>query len=142
VQSDFKEVIEQYHHSVAAFIAGNPEPQKRMWSRRDDITLANPLGPPARGWNDVEAALDRATEQLRSHPNETIVVDRISDYATDHLAYIVEIERDRMRIGGRLVLVSLRVTTIFRCEDREWRIVHRHADTITTPRSLESLAEP
>jgi hypothetical protein len=90
------ETIEQYHHSVAAFIAGSPELQKRMWSRRDDITLANPLGPPARGWNDVEAALDRATEQLRCHPNEAIVVDRISDFATDDLAYIVEIERDRM----------------------------------------------
>ena len=37
--------------------------------------------------------------------------------------------------------VSLRVTTVFRREDGEWRIVHRHADPITSPRSLESLLQ-
>jgi hypothetical protein len=30
------------------------------------------------------------------------------------------------------------VTTIFRSEDDGWRIVHRHADPITTPRPVES----
>jgi ketosteroid isomerase-like protein len=55
---------------------------------------------------------------------------------------MVEIERDQMELdNGRLASVSLRVTTIFRREDGVWRIVHRHADTVTTPRSLESLVE-
>ena len=31
------------------FVKGNPEPAKELFSRKDDVTLANPLGPPARG---------------------------------------------------------------------------------------------
>jgi ketosteroid isomerase-like protein len=139
--SDLAAFVEQYHRSVAAFVAGDPEPQKRLWSRRDDVTLANPLGPPARGWGQVEAALDRAIVQLREHPSEVVGVERVSEYATADLAYTVEIERTRMELGGEQASVTLRVTSIFRREDGAWRVVHRHADTVTTPRSLESLAE-
>jgi hypothetical protein len=28
---------------------GNPNMYKSLWSRRDDVTLANPFGPPVRG---------------------------------------------------------------------------------------------
>jgi len=39
----------------------------------------------------------------------------------------------------RFVQWDLRVTTILRPEDGEWKIVHRHADAITTPQPVESL---
>jgi hypothetical protein len=45
--SDLNKLRDQYHQSVAAFIEGDPGVQKPLWSRRDDVTLANPLGPPA-----------------------------------------------------------------------------------------------
>jgi ketosteroid isomerase-like protein len=34
---------------------------------------------------------------------------------------------------------SVRVTSIFRKEDGVWRLVHRHADPITSPRPAESV---
>jgi hypothetical protein len=43
--SDLAQFIEQYHQSIDAIVPGDPEPQKRLWSRGDDVTLANPLGP-------------------------------------------------------------------------------------------------
>ena len=48
-----KSSLEQYHRTLAAFIQGDPEPTLRLWSKRDDVTLANPFGPPVRGWNEV-----------------------------------------------------------------------------------------
>jgi ketosteroid isomerase-like protein len=138
---DLAQVIEQDHRALDALVRGDPEPKKKLFSRRDDVTLANPLGPPARGWSQVEAALERAVAQLRE--GEPIHFERISEYATPDLAYIVEIERTRMKVGGAddLAPVSLRVTTIFRREDDGWKIVHRHADPITTARSAESIIE-
>jgi ketosteroid isomerase-like protein len=135
------QVIEQYHRAVDAFVRGDPEPQKRLWSRRDEVTLANPLGPPARGWPQVEAALERAAAQVRE--GEPRAYERISEVTTAALAYIVELERGRLKVGGadELASVSLRVTTIFRREEGEWRLVHRHADPITAPRPLASALE-
>ena len=139
--SDLAQVIEEYHRALEAFVKGDPEPNKKLFSRGDEVTLANPLGPPARGWNQVEATLDRAASLLRE--GEPISFERISEYATADLAYILEIERTRAKAAGadEMSPISLRVTTIFRREDDGWRIVHRHADPITSPRPIESALE-
>ena len=55
---------DQYHQSVAAFIQGDPGVQKPLWSRRDDVTLANPLGPPAKGFDAVCQIMDSAASQI------------------------------------------------------------------------------
>jgi hypothetical protein len=56
MDSDFEEFLEQYHRTLEAVVKGDPSPQERIWSRRNDVTLANPLGPPARGWTEVSNA--------------------------------------------------------------------------------------
>jgi hypothetical protein len=58
---DFDEVVEQYHLAIGEFMKGNPEPAKKMFSHRDDVTLANPRGVVARGWKQAAEAMERAT---------------------------------------------------------------------------------
>ena len=132
--SELEEIMAEYHGSVDAFVAGDPVPQKKLWSRRDDVTLANPLGPPVRGWSEVEAALDRAVSGIRD--GEPGRYDTISEYATADLAYNVGMQHTRAKFGNEdeIRSISLRVTTIFRREHDGWRIVHRHADPISEPR--------
>ena len=139
--SDLDFVVEQYHRALDAFVRGDPELQKKLFSRRDDVSLANPLGPPARGWSAVEQTMERAASQLRE--GEPINFERISGYAGTDLAYIVEIERARAKVGGsdEASPIPLRVTTIFRQEDGQWKVLHRHADPITSPRPIESIIQ-
>lgn len=138
--ADLTQARKLYHESVAAFITGNSAVQKPLWSRRDDVTLANPLGPPAKGfeqmWRHAEAASALVSD------GEDYSFDPISVVETADLAYEVGIERSRVRLGdaAEKVPASLRVTTIFRREDGEWKIVHRHADSVTGQRTIESLA--
>jgi ketosteroid isomerase-like protein len=136
------EFIEQYHRTLEAFGEGDPEPALALWSRQDDVTLANPFGPPVQGWKAVRETSERAASRVAD--GEAFSAERISMYATTDLAYLVEIQRFRARVGGAeaAALVSLRVTTIFRREDEGWRIVHRHADPITGERPAESLLQP
>ena len=136
--SDLERFIADYHRSVDAFVRGDFGPQRPLWSRGDDATLANPLGPPARGWAQIAQATAHAAAQVRE--GEPGTYERVSGYATADLAYIVEIERRRVKVSGadELAPVALRVTTIFRREDGGWRVVHRHADPITAPRPIES----
>ena len=138
---DLHELLAEYHRSVDAFTTGDAEAQKPLWSRRDDVTLANPIGPTAHGWHEVEAAMDSAAAQIRD--GEPGRYDTISEYATADLAYNHEIQHTRARFGSaeESRSISLRVTTIFRRENDEWRIVHRHADSITGPRPVESVTQ-
>ena len=133
------QLIEQDHQAATAIANGNPEPKKRLYSRRDDATLANPLGPPARGWQQITAVLERAASVLRDGGRTQF--ERISEYETPDLAYIVEIERITVKVAGaeEPSPVALRATTVFRREEDSWRVVHRHADTITTPRPAETI---
>jgi ketosteroid isomerase-like protein len=140
-ESNFDLAVEQYHAALDEVGRGNPAPMKKLLSRRDDVTLANPLGPPVRGWSEVEQTMDRAISQLSGgEPNQ---FERISGQAGTDLAYLVEIERNRMKLGGSDAMssVSLRVTTVFRLEDGQWKVIHRHADSITSARPIESIAQ-
>jgi len=69
--------------------------------------------------------------------------ERISGYSSGDPAYLLEIERIRVKVGGAREPApsSLRVTTIFRREEEGWKILHRHADPITTPRPIESVLQ-
>ena len=129
--------IEEDHAALHEFMRGNPEPKKRIYSREDDATLANPLGPPARGWADLSRRLDEASAILRDAAS--LSFEQVSAVITRDLAYTVEIEHyqgQQFAGSDQRHDVDLRVTTIFRRESMGWRIVHRHADTITTARSL------
>jgi ketosteroid isomerase-like protein len=137
--SDLTKFIEQDHLAVDAFVKGDPEPLKNLYSRRNDVIIANPFGPPAKGWEKAAATMDRAATNFRD--GKATGFERISEYATADLGYIIEIERVQSKVGGvdTLVPIALRTTTIFRREDGAWRIVLRHADPITSARPAASI---
>ena len=60
---DLDKVIEQYQFAQSEIVKGNVEPQKKVCSHREDAGLANPLGPPARGWEQEVAEARRISYQ-------------------------------------------------------------------------------
>ena len=135
------QLIEQWQLAAGEFVKGNPEPVKKIWSHREDVTLANPLGPPARGWEQVAATMERAASNLRD--GENVGFQIIERYVTPELAYVLEIEQAKAKVGGRedVAPSALRATMIFRPEEGSWKVVHRHADSITTPQPIESVIQ-
>jgi ketosteroid isomerase-like protein len=133
--------LDEYHRAGLEITNGNPEVYESLYSRRDDATLANPFGPPVRGWKNVSATLDRAAENYLG--GEVVGFENISTIIAADLAYTVEIENYRARVGGaeEMTPVSVRVTSVFRREDGAWKLLNRHADPITAPRSPESVIE-
>jgi hypothetical protein len=41
---DVDQLIKRYQLALDEFMKGNPEPVNKVWSHREDVTLANPLG--------------------------------------------------------------------------------------------------
>src|SRR5690349_9712232 len=96
---DLNQLIEQYHRALSEFMTGDPQPAVAFFSRRDDITLANPFGPIARGPNRVKLAAERAAMNYRG--GGAISFESFATCATHDLAYLVEVERYEAKVGGR-----------------------------------------
>ena len=141
-KDDLDRAVTGYHLALSAFFKGDPEPCKRLYSHRDDVSLANPFGPPALGSRLVAQTMEEAAAHYRD--GRATGFDRVAGCTTDELAYIVEIEHYEARLDGQraIVPIALRVTTVLRPEEEGWKIVHRHADPITTPRLGESVVQP
>ena len=127
------ETLQEFRSAVDQFAKGDPGPVKALVSHRDDVTLANPFGPTVRGWERVSEALDYASSRFRD--GTVGPFESVAEYVTDELVCLVEVERWEARVGGRDDKSSfdLRVTSVYRLEGDAWKLVHRHADSITTP---------
>jgi ketosteroid isomerase-like protein len=138
---DVDELIERFHLAQGEFVKGNTEPVKKLCSHREDVTLNNPLAPPAHGWEQVAATIERAASQFRD--GEIVGFEIIEKQVTPEFAYVVRVERARAKVGRSedIAPITLRVTMIFRPEDGTWKIVHRHADPITTAQPVESVIQ-
>jgi ketosteroid isomerase-like protein len=131
--------LRKYHQGMDEFMRGSCEGVKPLFSQSDDVTLGNPFGPVAKGWDRVVSAMERAARNYGG--GQAIGFENISTVVTAELAYLVEVEQLRSKVGGREEAsdLALRVTTILRLEEGAWKIVHRHADPITTTRPAESV---
>ena len=57
---------------------------------------------------------------------QVVPFERLAQQVTPNLAYIVEIERFRGKVGGsdEPASLDLRVTSVFRPENCTWKVVH------------------
>ena len=140
-QGDLERVLQRWHLAQDEFVKGNPEPVKQMWSHEEDVSVANPYGPPVRGWEKVSGVVEHAASQRRD--GEATGFEVVAKGVTPELAYVVQIERARSKVGDRedVTPYAVRATMIFRSEEGAWKIVHRHADPITTAQPAESVIQ-
>ena len=137
---DLDQVIERYHHAADEFSRGNPDPVKDFYSNRDDVAIANPFFPLTRGREQVVERLERSVQNFR---DGEVGFQNVVKWVSGELACIVELEEWRTKVGDReeVTPFTLRVTTLFRAEGGDWKVVHRHADPITTPQPAESVIQ-
>ena len=138
---DLDQVIEQYQRAANEFLKGNPEPHKMMFSHREDATLLNPFGSLDHGFEQVAQRMERFASQLSD--GEVTSFDVLEKYVTPELAYVVWVERSKAKAGGRQEVLpfDLRVTLILRPEEGTWKVVHRHADSMTMAQLIASVIQ-
>ena len=138
---DLEGALERFKQAGQEFVKGNPKPVQDIFSHKEDVTLANPFGPPVRGWTRVAAAQERAATLFKD--GEVYDYEIVAKYVTPALACILWIERTNAKVGGAEVVTpcDLRVTMTLRPEEGTWKVVHRHADPITSARPAESVIQ-
>ena len=105
---------------------------------RDDVTLANPLGPPRLGRADVEKAVEAAAANFE---DGSVRFEDLSRYATTDLGYLVYLERAEVRLAGsdEMMPSTLRVTMIFRHGTKRGRSPTDTPTPITDARPISTI---
>ena len=125
--------IEASHGALASIIRGDQSGYLALFSAAEDVTLGNPFGPFGKGRKSVEERLSIAASKYRD--GRVTSVEFISQYASEGLACVAEVESGEAKIAGseNMDQLSVRVTSVYRLEEGNWKLVHRHADPLQTP---------
>lgn len=109
-----------------------------LWSRHDPLTLFG-AARNSQGWDGVHAIFEWMGSRFSNCTSYELEV--VAAGASGELAYIVAIERTTASVGGEPPSsYALRSTTIFRHEEGEWKVVHRHGDPFD-PSSAQTVSK-
>ena len=104
---------------------GDVEPRLALWSRADPVTLFGAKNSGI-GWNELDPIFHTVASWFSDSTEYDFEV--VAAGASGDLAYTVGYEHNRVKVDGVPRSYTLRVTHVYRREDGQWRIVHRHGD--------------
>lgn len=107
---------------------GDPAPRRELWSRREPVSV---LG----AWRNAigREQVDELFEYLgKSFSDCTSFVVELQAYdVVGDMAYTAGLEHTTASVDGEPRTYTLRATQVYRRESGEWRVAHRHGDTVT-----------
>lgn len=121
-----------------AFHNGDPAPRLAMWSTQEPVTLFGALFSKT-GSDELRSFFRWLASQFSDCTAYRFEV--IAAGVSGDMAYTVGFEHTSVSWDGAPVEpYTLRVTHVYRREDGEWKIVHRHADRPPREQSVTELA--
>jgi ketosteroid isomerase-like protein len=122
-----------------ALVNGDPGPRLAMTSLQDPVTVFGAKVPLKRGWEEVSDTLRWLASRWSNSTDYRF--DLVAAGVSGDLAYMIGFEHIANSVLGTPVEpYTLRVTHIFRHEQGEWKIAHRHADYVPIDQTLPSEA--
>ena len=115
------------HGAELALHNGDSAPRRAIWSRNEPVSVLGAFRD-AVGQREVDelfASLERTFSDCTSYVFELSACD-----VADEIAYTAGLEHTSCSVDGRPRSYTLRVTQVYRREDGEWKVAHRHADTV------------
>lgn len=126
----FEQFMTRRLAASTAFIDGDIGPLIQLSTVSSPATVFGPAGTTVQGWEQVNAANTAGSRSFE--PGGSNTFDVMHHAADGGLAYWVGVQRSVVHLRDRAepVPMELRVTEIFRWEDDDWKLVHRHADPL------------
>jgi ketosteroid isomerase-like protein len=108
---------------------GDVAPRMQLWSIADPVTVCGAFGPCKSGWAEVSQTFRWIAARFSN--SMSFDFELVAAGTSGDLAYTVGYERSTRSLdGGPAEPATLRVTHVYRRENGEWKIVHRHADQV------------
>jgi ketosteroid isomerase-like protein len=107
---------------------GDATPRRALWSRNEPVSVLGAWRN-ARGQLELDelfSALGRSFSNCTSYAFELRAHDVMGD-----MAYTAGLEHTSASVDGQPRTYTLRATQVYRREEGEWKVAHRHADPVT-----------
>jgi ketosteroid isomerase-like protein len=128
-RDDFVEWVKTtLYEAELALHNGDPGPRRALWSRNEPVSVLGAWRS-AHGQRELDelfAALGKSFSNCTSYSFELHACDVMGD-----MAYTGGLEHTSASIDRNPRSYTLRATQVYRREDGEWKVAHRHADTVT-----------
>jgi ketosteroid isomerase-like protein len=127
---DFEQFMKQRDEAARAYVRGDVAPLRRMVAHGSPATFFAPMGGYVQDADAVSARYTRDAEAFERGSDSRFEILHMA--ASDGIAYWVGFQRASARMRGHAEAVpfNLRVTEVFRREGGDWKLIHRHADTL------------
>jgi len=130
VGDSVKEAIAKLHAAMGKVANGDVSAIKALYSHTADATSFYGWGGYEKGWDAVSTRWTWAGTQFKGG---TVSYQNVSTVVTAEMFYVTDIETYRMTamsgVDGPTGWTN-RVTHIFRRENDQWRLVHRHGNRL------------
>ena len=107
---------------------GDAAPRRALWSRNEPVSVLGAWRN-AHGQQELDelfADLGRSFSDCASFEFELQAFDVVGE-----MAYTAGLEHTTASIDGQPRSYTLRATQVYRREAGEWKVAHRHGDTVT-----------
>jgi ketosteroid isomerase-like protein len=107
---------------------GDPAPRRALWSRNEPVSVLGAWRN-AHGQQEIDELftdLGKNFSDCTSYALEVLAYDVVGA-----MAYTAGFEHTSASVDGQPRTYTLRATQVYRREDGEWRVAHRHGDTVT-----------
>jgi ketosteroid isomerase-like protein len=116
---------------------GDAAPRRALWSRNEPVSVLGAWRN-ARGQQELDElfeSLARSFSHCTSFRFELLACDLVGD-----MAYTAGLEHTSASVDGQPRSYTLRATQVYRREEGEWRVAHRHGDTVADTSSARPKA--
>ena len=125
------DVLPRQEYEARAMLNGDPEPRLRIWSHSEPVTLFGAAGAAgtASGWPKVSDTFRWVASRFANC--SLYEFELVAAGISGDLGYTVGFERLVVSIDGNPIAPrTIRVTHVYRRENGDWKIVHRHGDSL------------
>jgi ketosteroid isomerase-like protein len=106
---------------------GDSGPRRALWSRNEPVSVLGAWRN-ADGQQEIDelfGALAKSFSECTSYAFDLQAYDVVGD-----MAYTAGLEHTSASVDGQPRTYTLRATQVYRRESGEWRVAHRHGDTV------------
>ena len=124
--SSFAEFMNRREAAAEAYSRGRSDQVEQLTSEYEPSTFFGPDGRIVNGRSSILASYQAGAS--RFGPDGESRLEILQSAEGGNVGYWCGIQRAIVDMDGKAVAMNLRVTELFRREDGEWKLVHRHAD--------------